>query len=467
VNALTNPEVGDYLNKHFVSTFQKVGSFQIVNGQKQGGNVASYFCTPKEGVLDAVAGPVDAATLLREARWVVETRKMALLESHEDVNKYKVLMRLAHAEQLPREGTLASVVWPALPLLPPSTADMDALLENSSLVSGLNNQDKVHLALAAYPLPDLAVAYPAIYEKILNEKVSTRPVAEGVSSSGNSSGHSQWLTTSTVSPGSLLSRGLDWGASYSGRPPAMTPEARAELARAQELRHARNNPPATEIQSAKPLNVLLADLEGMHAQGASFREVPLAPEVLEHLNLTPTAGDANFALLKDGGQLRWPMAWHRQPLAAASAEPRKALESSLKEVLALARKGPLDPDRLNGLRGDLEKLQGLLKDKIADVSASTYIEANRYLTQLDDALKVLEHGEATRYVNGAYALDPAKIKTVPDLVAFMAEKGLRFAPAVGGDESAYQALHLALVACDVGQAQPALTPEGSLERGEI
>jgi hypothetical protein len=238
------------------------------------------------------------------------------------------------------------------------------------------------------------------------------------------------------------------------------------LARALELRHARNSPPATEIYSAKPLNVLLADLAGMYAQGASFRPVKLAPEVLEHLNVTPTAGEANFGLLKDGGKLRWPMAWHRRPLAAASAELRTALESSLKEVLAQARKRPPDADRLDELRHDLEELQTLLKAKIEEVSASTFIEANRYLTELDDALKVLERGDATRFVNGAYALDPARIKTVPDLVAFMADKGLRFAPAVDGDELAYQALHLALVSCDVGNA-PSAVAEGSLERGEI
>ena len=54
--------MGDYLNRHFVSAFQKVATFQIVNGaQKQGGNVASYFCTPEGRVLHAIAGPVDAA----------------------------------------------------------------------------------------------------------------------------------------------------------------------------------------------------------------------------------------------------------------------------------------------------------------------------------------------------------------------------------------------------------------------
>ena len=65
MNALANPEVGAFLNKHFVSSFQKVATFQIVNGQKQGGNVASYFCAPDGRVLHCVAGPVDAGTMLR------------------------------------------------------------------------------------------------------------------------------------------------------------------------------------------------------------------------------------------------------------------------------------------------------------------------------------------------------------------------------------------------------------------
>ena len=58
VNALANPEVGKYLNEYFVSSFQKVATFRIVNGgQKQGGNVASYFCAPDGRVLHVVRRP--------------------------------------------------------------------------------------------------------------------------------------------------------------------------------------------------------------------------------------------------------------------------------------------------------------------------------------------------------------------------------------------------------------------------
>ena len=69
MNALANPELGKYLNENFVSSFQKVATFRIINGvQKQGGNVASYFCAPDGRVLHVIAGPVDAGTMLREAK---------------------------------------------------------------------------------------------------------------------------------------------------------------------------------------------------------------------------------------------------------------------------------------------------------------------------------------------------------------------------------------------------------------
>jgi hypothetical protein len=100
VNALANPEVGKYVNEHFVSAFQKVATFKIVNGAKQGGNVAAYFCAPDGRVLHCVAGPVNAATMLRETKWVVETAKKCIAESKGDGGKFKALFRTAHATKL-------------------------------------------------------------------------------------------------------------------------------------------------------------------------------------------------------------------------------------------------------------------------------------------------------------------------------------------------------------------------------
>jgi hypothetical protein len=111
VNALADPEVGKYLEKYFVSSFQRVGTFRIVqtpNGprQKQGGNVASYFCAPDGRVLHVVAGPVDGPTLLREAKWVVDHAYKAMKEAKGDGAAFKAAFRKAHAEKLRTEHGL-------------------------------------------------------------------------------------------------------------------------------------------------------------------------------------------------------------------------------------------------------------------------------------------------------------------------------------------------------------------------
>lgn len=68
--------MGKLLKAKFVAAHQQAGDFDAVvqDGkvvQKNGGNVASYFCTPDGRVVNAVIGPVGADALLREAQWAV------------------------------------------------------------------------------------------------------------------------------------------------------------------------------------------------------------------------------------------------------------------------------------------------------------------------------------------------------------------------------------------------------------
>lgn len=158
MNALRQQHVGQYLNDYFVSSYQKISTFTRANGQKQGGNVASYFCTPQGQILHVIIGPVNAATFLREARWVVETWKLAELESQADDNHLKATLRKAHAERF-REKQGGN------PDLNRLTAVQD-------------QQSRVHLLLALAPLVKLESAYDLVFEKVLGEKVSTNPVIE-------------------------------------------------------------------------------------------------------------------------------------------------------------------------------------------------------------------------------------------------------------------------------------------------
>ncbi len=176
MNALADEKVGEYLNENFVSTYQKVGTFQIVDGRKQGGNVASYFCTEDGRVLHAIAGPVDAKTLLREARWVIDTRKMARVESKGDLRRFAGVFQKAHLDRLVEEQGLR----PRGLAMPPGTpvdAMATAVLASAGR-KGASNEAKVHLLLCNMPLVRLDDIYAVVWEKVLNEKVSTAPVAQ-------------------------------------------------------------------------------------------------------------------------------------------------------------------------------------------------------------------------------------------------------------------------------------------------
>src|SRR5258707_13116437 len=111
-------KVAEFVNEHFIATYLKVGTFQIVNGQKQGGHVASYFCLGDGAVLHAVPGAVNARTFLSEARWAVETRKLAstlsttLATGELDVEKYHAQVKQAHEERYFAEAGIAKNLKP-------------------------------------------------------------------------------------------------------------------------------------------------------------------------------------------------------------------------------------------------------------------------------------------------------------------------------------------------------------------
>ncbi len=215
MNALANPELGKYLSEHFVSSFQKVATFRIVNGQKQGGNVASYFCASDGRVLHVVAGPVNAQTLLAEAKWVVENTRKALAESKKTGTQFKSLFRQYHAERLRKEhGLVVEPVTfdpqagdgdgaltyrdpsgrPLAPVLPPPPIEgpdvsFELAQANASRAAGarpvadkggrrwqLGNQGRVHHLLAAHALVKIESVYGSVFEGILGEKVTTKPV---------------------------------------------------------------------------------------------------------------------------------------------------------------------------------------------------------------------------------------------------------------------------------------------------
>jgi hypothetical protein len=221
VNALASPEVGKFVTENFCSSFQKVATFKIVGAAKQGGNVATYFCAPDGRVLHAIAGPVDAPTFLREAKWVVEMTRKVMKEADGDGGKFKAAFRTAHAKRLNEEYGLvvAPVTFdppevqdekdaltfrdptgqPLAPRLPPPPIDgpdvslakeeMSRRQLNAANAPGacsikdakgrgwvLPNQGKVHQIMAGHSMVKIERVYGTVFENILGEKISTKPV---------------------------------------------------------------------------------------------------------------------------------------------------------------------------------------------------------------------------------------------------------------------------------------------------
>jgi len=155
-------------------TYQKVGTFRVVNGTKIGGNVATYFCLTDGTVVHAVAGVLNPKQFLREARWAVDLRKMAAAEASGSVMKYRAAIRKGHLERLASDSRLT------LPpdTLPPITPGAPPVPTNNQIRTsrGLGNQGQVHALLAYYPLPKIQQLYTIVFEDILKEQVTTLPV---------------------------------------------------------------------------------------------------------------------------------------------------------------------------------------------------------------------------------------------------------------------------------------------------
>ncbi len=414
MNALAKPDVGQYLNDHFVSAFQKVASFKIVNGQKQGGNVASYFCTPDGRVLDAVAGPVDGPTLLREARWVVETCNLADLDGKlgGGAADLKAFFGKAHADRLLRETGVASNLAPR----PEFTAeDVAAVLDRGR---GLDNAGRIHLLLATYPLAPIGKVYRPIFERVLNEQVSTTPVLEGAA------------------------------AANAGRAPARvlapTAEDQREGRREEQVLKARNEPPPAEVQSGQALNVLLTDLRRLDDKGVALADVGLDPAVLGRIHVVANGhGDVGPALLLQD-PLPWPVSLGADDFAA----DRARVEAAVGVALGQAAHGPVGRDAFLAVVAAANRMDAAVTLKIrgrAGWPASDAIEAAAFVTQLKASAAVLRQPDVSGYLNGAYA---AKGKTVRRAGAVYGVERTAFRAALSGDEPAYRAVQRALASCD-------------------
>jgi len=192
VNALADEKVGEFVNEQFVAAHQKVGTFRKAGANKQGGNVATYFCLPDQTVLHVIPGPVDANVFLREARWAVSTYESAVMEVGNNTDALKDYLRTAHAQRYLTEhqpdrarlkgGRAAAVsrrevatrqARAAAVAEPPAQLNdrMPRLMPEGVAVLGQG-----HWLMWSEPLPRIGNVYKTVWTDILREPLTDLPV---------------------------------------------------------------------------------------------------------------------------------------------------------------------------------------------------------------------------------------------------------------------------------------------------
>jgi hypothetical protein len=203
-----------------------------------------------------------------------------------------------------------------------------------------------------------------------------------------------------------------------------------------------------EIVDGKSLNTLLKRATLTSFTGTA-PNVPIAADVVRNINVAVDPTNSNLGLgavkgLKEGAPLDWPAVLQTSDYDV----DRKDLETLLREAVDDAsRTGTININTLQKIQTDYTNLSKRLNDNIYHLTADQYLAGRRYLKQLDSSIQALQKKNVGEYFNRL-----EKVRNMADLVKAMS--GHTFAPASPGDESAYLALHQALVAY-VSQLQPA------------
>jgi hypothetical protein len=209
------------------------------------------------------------------------------------------------------------------------------------------------------------------------------------------------------------------------------------------LQRSRNNPPSTDIWSGKALNDLLRAIQDGHSHGLTGPTVMLSTDVVQHINLSTGVTYGSTGLLRDGGKLKWPFILRQSQFA----DPRAKIEGQVQQAVKQAQTGEVDVGLLEDLGASLKLMEQTVDARVLDITPTQYVQAMRYVRELKDAYKVLQQPDVAKYFRPAWL---AQGQTVAELTRQMTQQGLRFAPAVSGDETYYTSLHRSMVDYDIG-----------------
>jgi hypothetical protein len=248
-------------------------------------------------------------------------------------------------------------------------------------------------------------------------------------------------------------REFDWWMYRRANIPSRTDEIERESR--EDQRYTRFAPSKTEIWSGRALNVLVESMKRTDLTKAQGGQQTIDADVLRRINLT-NGKSGSIGILKNEGKISWPMGLLHPQLGAEAEELRRQIQSLITKVYNEVKdeRAP-DPGSIREIGDCLTRLEECLRAKVDVLGFRQYVEAKSCLRQLNEGLTALQASNVNDVINGKYSLRNLKNNTISEVVAFMRDNGLEFAPACEGDYEAYISLHRALA--NFHQATHALT----------
>jgi hypothetical protein len=222
---------------------------------------------------------------------------------------------------------------------------------------------------------------------------------------------------------------------------AVTPttEDERERQRIENVRRSRNDPTPTEIWSARSLNDLLGAIQKQQAQRIEGPAIPVDGQVLQRINMTGGMSDSSLGQIRDGGRVHWPLGLAGDEFQSTRSE----IDGLCAQAFQQVQSGAVSPATIQKLIRATDALSSKLRQNVAEISPNDYIAARRFVSDMNGTIRALSDPNVAG--NSAPRWPPSGT-TVSEMTQQMTRQGLRFAPAVPGDEAAYTALHRAMVA---------------------
>jgi hypothetical protein len=193
----------------------------------------------------------------------------------------------------------------------------------------------------------------------------------------------------------------------------------------------------TQPSLTQTLNQLLGGVQKLQTQGPGGKQTALDPKMLQQLRFAPNlSSKANAELLQKLGN--WPAALEGPAFQSAFQSLSRLVPQALRE----AADGKVGKGTLKDISAVADQLRNQLALSVQNLPPARFTEAERYLSNFDDLLRLLRQDPP-----------PFRGKTLQELMKFMEDQGLQLAPPASGNEEAYEELQKALTGLTGGKNQ--------------